>query len=85
MTTGYSVSNNSVTAYGGETVTPSDSNELPIYSRWVYVGGTGDVKATLTDGSAVVFKAVPVGTTLPISCKLIWSTGTSATLMVALY
>jgi hypothetical protein len=51
----------------------------------VYVGGTGDVVAVLTDGTTVTFSAVPVGTILPIRCKRVNSTSTTATLMVALY
>lgn len=48
----------------------------------IYVGGTGDVKVTTSVGSNVTFKAVPVGTTLWGRFVRIWSTGTSATLML---
>ena len=63
-------------------ITKSDSvaNEF----SGIYVGGTGDVKVTTVEGDAVVFSAVPAGTTLRIQTVLVWSTGTTATNMVGL-
>jgi len=72
-------------AMGAIAVTKSDTAELSTYSRAVYVGGTGDLKVTMVDSSVVTFEAIPVGTILPIRCKLIWSTGTTATKIVAMY
>lgn len=63
-------------------VTPSDSADNS-YMR-LYVGGTGDVKVTTLDGNVVTFKAVPVGSTLCVETSLVWSTGTTATLIVGL-
>lgn len=48
---------------GWRTITPADS-DLAYDTVCLYVGGAGDVTATGQDGTAVVFKAVPVGTTL---------------------
>jgi len=50
----------------------------------LYVGVTGDVKVTMANGSAVTFKNVPVGI-LPIRAKQVWSTGTGASEILALY
>lgn len=70
-------------------VTKSDSVNLitgtNALSRGIYVGGTGDVAAVMADDTVVVFSAVPVGTILPIQCKRVNSTSTTATLMVALF
>lgn len=54
-------------------------------TRGLYVGGTGDVSVQMANiGTAVVFKAVPVGTILPIIITRVNSTNTTASLMVAL-
>ena len=64
-------------------ITPSDSAET-VCSQ-IYVGVTGDVKVVPAGGSVgVVFKAVPAGAVLPIRCKKVLSTGTTATDLVGL-
>jgi hypothetical protein len=70
-------------AAGGISVTPSDSTVLSSV-RGLYVGGTGDVAVVMEDGSTPIYKAVPIGTILPIKCSKVKSTGTTATLIVAL-
>lgn len=49
----------------------------------LYVGGAGNLKVTL-NGVAVTFTAVPAGTILPIGPSLVWSTGSTASSVVAL-
>ncbi len=66
-------------------ITTSDSNDLPFLTRYVYVGGAGDVTAVTQAGNAVVFKAVPAGAILPIRARRINQTGTTATNLVALW
>lgn len=66
-----------------EVVTKSDTVDLAYVSRGIYVGGAGDVAAVMASGDSVVFSAVPAGSMLPIRCKRINSTNTTATLMVA--
>ena len=58
----------------------------------VYVGdATGaaatwsEVKVTTAAGNDVVFSHFPTGTFLPVQCLRVWSTGTSATDVVALW
>jgi hypothetical protein len=67
----------------GSSVTPSDGTDLPTRPRAIYVGGTGDIVATM-GGTDLTFKAVPVGAWLWISPTRIKATGTTATLMLAL-
>lgn len=67
----------------GYSVTTSDGTDLPTRPRAIYVGGTGDIVATM-GGTDVTFKAVPVGSWLWISPTRIKATGTTATLMLAL-
>jgi hypothetical protein len=67
-------------------ITPSDTNELPFVTRAVYAGGTGDITARLAgDAGSVTFKAVSVGTMLPIRARQIYATGTTASLIVGFY
>lgn len=74
-------------ATGGFTVTPSNSTNFNQKARALYVGGVGDVTVLTNKDSnvTVLFSAVPVGTILPIECWRVNSTGTSATLITALY
>lgn len=68
-----------------EVVTPSDVTDLPYLTRYLYVGGTGNITAVMADGSVVLFSAVPVGTILPIQVSRVNATATTATLITALY
>lgn len=69
---------------GAADVTPSDT--VPVETtRAIYVGGAGNLKVTMQDGSVAVFTAVPIGIVLKIRATLIWATGTTATNLVALY
>lgn len=69
---------------GMAAVTPSDTAEVTC--RAVYVGGAGNVTLKQKGGTAITFTAPPVGAVLPVSLDQgqIMSTGTTATLLVAL-
>jgi hypothetical protein len=66
-------------------VSVHDVNELDAVPRAIYVGGAGDMKVTMYGGEEVTFVGVAGGTVLPIRVKKIFSTGTSATNMIALW
>jgi hypothetical protein len=67
-------------------IVPSDSVDLAYLTRFIYVGGTGDISVVpQSGGAAVIFKAVPVGAWLPIRARRINATGTTATNIVALW
>ena len=51
----------------------------------LYVGGAGDVEATLESGSTVIFAGVNAGSFLPICATQVLSGFTTATNMLALY
>lgn len=70
---------------GGAAVTPNDSADLAELTRAVWVGGTGDLKVTFQDGSTVVLQTVPAGSLLPIRVSRIFASGTTATLIAAIY
>jgi hypothetical protein len=52
---------------------------------FLYVGGTGNVSVVTLGGDIIVFNGVPAGTTLPIQVVKLRSTGTTATLINALW
>lgn len=66
-----------------ETVTKSDSTTFN--PSVIYIGGTGDIKVTTTQGTDVTFPSVPAGFVLPVQVIKVWSTGTTATSMVRIY
>jgi hypothetical protein len=66
-------------------VAPNDSTDLAIYPASLFIGGTGDVKVDMLDGGTVTFINIPDGTFLPILVKRVYSTGTDATDIIALY
>jgi hypothetical protein len=67
-------------------VSKSDSTVLAAGVRGIYVGGAGDVAVLLAgDASPVTFKAVPVGTILPVAATKVMDANTTASLMLALF
>lgn len=68
-------------------ITPHDTNALAGgVCRAIYVGGAGNISVILGDDSAaVVMTGALVGTILPLCAKIVKSTGTTATNLVALY
>jgi hypothetical protein len=72
-----------VTTFGASfTISKSDTADQQF--KALYVGGAGDVVVVNFDGSTVTFKAVPVGTILPVAGRRVNSTNTTATLMLGL-
>lgn len=71
---------------GAVAVTPSDTVDLAGgVSRGVYVGVTGNAKIRLPDDTEVTFTGLAAGVIHPIRCKRVWSTGTTATSILAIY
>lgn len=69
---------------GALAVTPSDTNTFagPVT---IYVGGAGVVTCTPANGNADVAVTVAAGGVVPFRVLAVKSTGTTATLMVAVY
>jgi len=66
-------------------VTPSDATNFTSGAcKGIYIGGAGNVTA-IVGGVAVLFTAPPVGSILPIAATRVNATGTTATVMVAMY
>lgn len=72
-------------------VTPSDTENIPSISGTnmngaaLYVGGAGDVKVLMVGGDEVTFTGVAAGTFMPALVLRVFSTGTTATNIVALW
>ena len=70
--------------YDAATVTPSDSNDLAVTSRAIYVGTSGDLRVTAASGSVVTFVNVPEGL-LPMRVSRVHASGTTAADIVAVW
>lgn len=65
--------------------TKNDPRGVALIPRALWVGGAGDVKVDLSDGTeGVTFKAAPVGV-LPIQAVKVYKIGTGATDLLYLY
>ncbi len=75
-------------------VTPSDTVDIPSVSSQdgrgnngcvLYVGSSGDLKIKTAGGDVVTFTGIPAGTFLPVQVLRVYSTGTSAGSIIALW
>lgn len=64
-------------------VTPNDSTDLAKTTRAVYIGTAGDLKVDMADGTTGTFNSAEG--LLPIAVTRIYSTGTAAQDILALY
>jgi len=72
-------------ARDGAAVVPSDTVDLAVLPRAIYVGQTGNLSLRLAGGQTVAFQNVQAGSFLPIRAKGVNVTGTTATGLVALW
>ena len=72
-------------AIGGITVTTSDTVDLSVVTRGLYVGVAGDVKVTMADDTVITFVGLAAGIEHAIAAKRVWATGTTATSILGLY
>jgi hypothetical protein len=66
-------------------VTKSDSADLPIASKRLWIGGAGDVALVTIRGTSLTYTAGPAGTYLLVRASRVKSTGTTASNIVAEY
>lgn len=63
-------------------ITPDDGADLPTVTRALFVGGAGDVVATLVSGDVVTLTGMAAGIWHPVRVARIHATGTDATGLV---
>ena len=73
-------------------VTPSDTTDIPVVTGGtsnngcvLYVGGSGNLKVDTIGGDTITFTGVLGGSFFPVNVKRVYSTGTTATSIVALW
>ena len=69
---------------GAQAITPSDADTFA-GAVSVFVGGAGVVTCTPANGAADVAITMPAGSVVPFRVVAVKATGTTATLMVAVY
>jgi len=80
----YRTADATVSAYDAAAVTLSDSTELAP-TRALYIGGAGNLKVTMAYGTEVTFSGLSAGSILPIQVTKCFATGSTASLVIALY
>lgn len=71
-------------ASDGFAIAPHDVNELAEATRAIYVGTGGNIAVVLINGDALTFKNAAAGSILPIRCKAVKATGTTAADLIGL-
>lgn len=69
---------------GGFDITPSDTEDLAVPTRGLYVGAVGDVKVDMLNGDTVTFVAMLAGVIHPIQVRRVYATDTDATDIVGI-
>jgi hypothetical protein len=70
-------------ANDGAAVTPNDSTDLPTVSKRLWIGGAGNVTLNTVAGTTLVYTNVAAGTYLRVRAARVFSTGTTASNIVA--
>lgn len=85
------MSYNKLQAGRAAAVTPSNTVNIPAVTGGtnngcvLYIGGTGNLKVLTIGGDEVTFVGVPGGSFIPVNVLRVFSTGTTATSIVALW
>lgn len=58
-------------------ISPNDSDDLPVTTRAVYIGTAGALRVTLNSGDIVTFSNMGAGWH-PLRVQRVWATGTTA-------
>lgn len=69
-------------------VTPSNTLDLPVVTRSIYIGSGGDLRVTLkdmADGTFITYRNMIEGLSYPLRVKRVFSTGTTASNIIGEY
>ena len=80
----YRTADATVSASRAAAVTLSDSTVIE-NTRALFIGSAGDLKVTMSDGGDVTFSGLSAGFILPVQVSKVWATGSTASLVLALY
>jgi len=80
----YRTADATVAARNAAAVTLHDTDLIQV-TRALYIGGAGNLKVTMIEGGVVTFTGLATGQILPIQAVTCWSTGSTASLVLALY
>lgn len=70
----------------GFAITPSDTTVFTTATRYLWIGGAGNIEVLLTgDSTAVLIQNIAAGTLLEFSATMVKATGTTASAIVGLY
>jgi hypothetical protein len=73
-------------AYDAAAVTPSDTLDLTTVTRWLYIGGAGNLAVVMFGtGTNLTLTGLLAGTLLPMRVSRVKATGTTATNILALW
>ncbi|MFV2002361.1 MAG: hypothetical protein ACC619_05220 [Paracoccaceae bacterium] len=72
-------------ATNASALVPSDTATLPVISRAIFVGQTGDVSVEMQGGQTVLFQNVQAGSILAIRATRLRQTGTTASAIVSMW
>ena len=68
------------------TITPDDATDLAtVPTTGLYIGGNGNIKVDMLDGTATTFVGLKAGVVYPFKITRVYATGTTATNIVVLY
>lgn len=67
-----------------EAVTPSDSTDLVVVSRALYIGSGGNIAVVMASGAAVTFAGLVTGSILPVRVSRVKSTATTASSIISI-
>lgn len=70
---------------GAISITPSDTVDLSRHTKGLFIGGAGNIKVDMSDGSTVTLTGIAVGVIHSISVRRVYATGTTATALVGLF
>lgn len=72
------------TATDAIAITTSDTVDLPVIPRALYVGGAGDISVVTAAGRTVVIYGAVAGSVIPLQVQRVNATGTTATNLLGL-
>jgi hypothetical protein len=74
----------SESAVDGFAITPNDSADMAAVAVQVYVGVAGNMVVDTTEGTTLTFIGLQAGQILPVKCRRVRATGTTATNLIGL-